>query len=381
MAHARNISEPWIRYSSSPVFIISCNLFGNLSGTVIGLLQAMISTAHLSTEAFGRGSEATFAFSESASANENGPLVKSITSANSGFRYLTPTDNPSRLKPPSATPVLIIGGGPIGLLAGLLLAKRGISSVILERHAQRLGQPKAHAINPRSLEILRQAGLDTTYLRKLGASAEDADAVRFVLSMKGLEVGWLPYERQDKAVTELTPEPLFNIAQPVLENYLWKAALETGLVSIWKEWQWQSCTQLEDKTILSTILDRQTNLETAIISEYLLGCDGAHARSRDIFQIPFETLDGLPPAPIHYVSVNFNADLSKEKTGMLWFIMTKTAGKRNFIAYDRSNNWVFVTTFNPLQTSRDVFTEEYCRFLIDQVSGLSIEMLIREHNG
>lgn len=217
------------------------------------------------------------------------------------------------------------------------------------------------------------------YLRKLGASAEDADAVRFVLSMKGLEVGWLPYERQDKAVTELTPEPLFNIAQPVLENYFWKAALETGLVLIWREWQWQSCIQLEDRTILSTALDRHTDLEIAITSKYLLGCDGAHARSRDIFQIPFETLDGLPPAPIHYVSVNFNADLSKEKTGTLWFIMTKTAGKPNFIPYDRSSNWVFVMTFNPLETSRDVFTEEYCRFLVDQVSGLNIEMMIGEH--
>jgi 2,4-dichlorophenol 6-monooxygenase len=339
----------------------------------------MISTGHPSTEAFGKGSEATFAFSANASANDNGPLVKHITGGNSGFRYITPTDNPSRLQPPSETPVLIIGGGPIGLLAGFLLAKRGISSVILERHAQRLGQPKAHAINPRSLEILRQAGLDTAYLRKLGASAEDADAVRFVLSMKGLEIGRLPYERQDKAVTELTPEPLFNLAQPVLENYIWKAALETGLVSIWREWQWQSCTQLEDKTILSTVLDRKTNLEIGITSKYLLGCDGAHARSRDIFQIPFEILDGLPPVPIHYVSVNFNADLSKEKTGTLWFIMTKTAGKRNFIAYDRSSNWVFVTTFNPLETSRDVFTEEYCRFLIDQVSGLNIEILIGEH--
>lgn len=337
----------------------------------------MISTGHLSAEALRKGSETTFAFSARANANDHGSLVKSIKSTSCESRYQNPNDNPSRVQPPTQIPVLIIGGGPIGLLAGLLLGKRGISSVILEKHAQRLGQPKAHAINPRSLEILRQAGVDTAYLRKLGASAKDADAVRFVLSMKGLEVGWLPYERQDKAVTELTPEPLFNIAQPVLENYLAKAALETGLVSIWREWQWKSCTQFEDKTISSTVLDKHTNLEIVMTSKYLLGCDGAHAMSRDIFQIPFETLDGLPPAPIHYVSVNFDADLSKEKTGTLWFILTKNAGKRNFIAYDRSSNWVFVTTFDPLETPRDVFTEEYCRFLIDQVSDLNIEALGR----
>lgn len=274
----------------------------------------------------------------------------------------------SQLQPPSHVPVLIIGGGPIGLLAGILLAKRGFTSVILERHAKRLGQPKAHAINPRSLEILRQAGLDTAHLRNLGASAQDADAVRFVLSMKGLEVGSLPYERQDEAVRELTPEPLFNIAQPILEQYLYDLAVGTGSITIWKEWQWQSCTELENKTISSTVRDKQTDRDITVRSKYLLGCDGAHARSRIAFEIPFDSLDGRPPTPIHYVSVNFNADLSKEKTGMLWFIMTKTAGKRNFIAYDRASNWVFVTTYNPHQTSGGIFTEDYCRSLIDQVS-------------
>jgi 2,4-dichlorophenol 6-monooxygenase len=278
------------------------------------------------------------------------------------------------VQPPPSTPILIIGGGPVGLLAAILLAKRGIPSTVLERHASRLGQPKAHAINPRSLELFRQAGLDTEYLRKLGARPQDAGAVRFVVSIKGLEFGMLPYERQDEGVRSLTPEPLFNIAQPILEQYLWGVALETGLVTIWRQWQWQSCVEVDDNTISSTVLDRETNHEIRITSKYLLGCDGAHARSRAQFQIPFDTLDGRPSTPIHYVSVNFNADMSKAKTGALWFIMTKTAGKRNFIAYDRSCNWVFVTTYDPKLTPHETFTEENCRSLIDQVSCNKIQL-------
>lgn len=270
--------------------------------------------------------------------------------------------------PPQHCPVLIIGGGPVGLCAAILLAKRGISSVVLERHLHRRCQPKAHALNPRSLEILRQAGLDTVRLRALGASAKDADAVRFVVSMRGLEIGNLPYERQDKAVKAVTPEPLFNVAQSILERFLWQAALETGAVTVWAGFQWQSCVELDKNSISSTVLNRQTGSKFTIQSKYLLGCDGAHSRSREQFQIPFETLDGQPPRPIHYVSVNFNADLSKEKTGSLWFIMAKNAGKRNFIAYDRSANWVFVTTYNPKITPRETFTEERCRLLIDEVT-------------
>lgn len=311
-------------------------------------------------------------FGMNTTTNQNSLPTNTTTSVNShDFEFPKLSQDTYRPQPANEVPVLIIGGGPVGVLAGILLAKRGITSIVLERHAQRLGQPKAHAINPRSLEILRQTGLNTEYLRKLGASAADADTVRFVLSMKGLEVGSLPYERQDEAVRELTPEPLFNIAQPILEKHLWNEALATGLVTIWREWQWQSCTELENKMIQSTVLDRQNGREIQITSKYLLGCDGAHARSRKVFQIPFETLDGRPPAPIHYVSVNFAADLSKEKTGTLWFIMTKEAGKRNFIAYDRSSNWVFVTTYDPLETPGETFTEDYCRSLIDQVSCLN----------
>lgn len=67
---------------------------------------------------------------------------------------------------PLTTTALIIGGGATGLLSSILLARQGIDSIIVERYKKRLGQPKAHALNPRSLEILRQAGLDTAALRQ-----------------------------------------------------------------------------------------------------------------------------------------------------------------------------------------------------------------------
>ncbi|KAI1610004.1 FAD binding domain-containing protein [Exophiala viscosa] len=57
---------------------------------------------------------------------------------------------------------------------------------------------------------------------------------------------------------------------------------------------------------------------------------------------------------------------------MLWFIMAKNAGKRNFIAYNRSNNWVFVTCYDATATPKETFTEEYCRRLIDQSLGKKI---------
>lgn len=112
--------------------------------------------------------------------------------------------------------------------------------MIIERYPERLAAPKAHAINPRSLEILRQFQLGEARIRKLGTSRKDAYWVNFVTNLSGDAVGRLPYERMDPAVLDDTPEVrqslphgetkifraesssqmIHNIPQPLLEREL-----------------------------------------------------------------------------------------------------------------------------------------------------------------
>lgn len=105
--------------------------------------------------------------------------------------------------------VLIVGGGPSGLLQAYLLQKLNVSCLVIERYANRLGAPKAHALSPRSLEICRQFGLDTNQLRRLGTPRSEAYWVNFVTQLGKEPVGRLPYERMDPAVLQATPEVCF----------------------------------------------------------------------------------------------------------------------------------------------------------------------------
>ena len=68
-----------------------------------------------------------------------------------------------------------------------------------------MAAPKAHALNPRSLEMCRQFGLDVNEIRKIGTSRRDAYWVNFITSLAGEQVGRLPYERMDAEVLHSTP--------------------------------------------------------------------------------------------------------------------------------------------------------------------------------
>src|SRR6266567_6631355 len=65
---------------------------------------------------------------------------------------------------PLSTRCCIVGGGPAGMMLGLLLARAGIEVVVLEKHADFLRDFRGDTIHPSTLEILDQLGLADRFL-------------------------------------------------------------------------------------------------------------------------------------------------------------------------------------------------------------------------
>ena len=58
-----------------------------------------------------------------------------------------------------ATRCCIAGGGPAGMMLGLLLARAGIDVVVLEKHADFLRDFRGDTLHPSTLEVIRELGL------------------------------------------------------------------------------------------------------------------------------------------------------------------------------------------------------------------------------
>ena len=116
--------------------------------------------------------------------------------------------------------MLVVGAGPVGACAGILLARQGLRSLLVERALAPQPAPAAHVVNARTFEILRAVGLDMGAIAGACKDPADAGRVRWVTTLVGDELGSLPFERQGDDVLALTPTPLRNLSQHRLEPLL-----------------------------------------------------------------------------------------------------------------------------------------------------------------
>jgi 2-polyprenyl-6-methoxyphenol hydroxylase-like FAD-dependent oxidoreductase/pimeloyl-ACP methyl ester carboxylesterase len=187
------------------------------------------------------------------------------------------------------TPVLIVGGGPVGLALALDLAWRGKRSTLVEEQpgTATVLLAKAGTINERSMEFCRRWGI-ADRVAKLGFPDDFPRDTVYCTALNGKFIGRDPMpSARDRKTPPGGPEMLRKAPQHVFDPLLEQAVKERGMTDIRYDCRFESMVQDADG-VTTTFRHVDTGEVRSIRSRYLVGADGAGSAVRRALAIPFE---------------------------------------------------------------------------------------------
>ncbi|MEV5735031.1 bifunctional 3-(3-hydroxy-phenyl)propionate/3-hydroxycinnamic acid hydroxylase [Streptomyces sp. NPDC052292] len=195
------------------------------------------------------------------------------------------------MKAASRRPVVIIGGGPVGVTAALLLARHGVPSLILERHRDIYPLPRAVVVDDEIRRILQSVGVHEEF----AALARPAPGLR-LLDARRRVIAEFP--RVMDGLHGFPQLSMFN--QPELERLLRDALARRPECELWSGVEVVSVTQSDtpdtgapdDPTGAVRVTFRRggSDEEEHLWADAVLGCDGAGSLTREAIGAAWEDL-------------------------------------------------------------------------------------------
>ena len=176
---------------------------------------------------------------------------------------------------PAHVPVLIAGGGPVGLTLSALLSAHGIHNLVIEADESYCTGSRAICMSRRSQEILGWVGADQALVAK-------------GLSWVGGRSHWrhtevLHFQMPSEPTQRFAP--MVNIQQFYVEEFAHRAAQTAGLYQV----QWSSR--------VSAVTPQETGVEVEVITpqgpqtvhtDWLVACDGGRSTVREQLGLQLE---------------------------------------------------------------------------------------------
>lgn len=175
-------------------------------------------------------------------------------------------------------PVLIVGGSLVGMSTALLLGHYGIPSLAVEHHRGTAIHPRAAMITQRTMEILREVGIEQLVMQKSDEQFVQDGAIMALESLTGKEIAWF-IPNLNEGVRDISPSLRLFITQNLLEPLLQARARELGA-------QLRFATEMvsfdEDRDGISAVIRHRDTGETSTVrAQYMVAADGSHSKVRE----------------------------------------------------------------------------------------------------
>jgi 2-polyprenyl-6-methoxyphenol hydroxylase-like FAD-dependent oxidoreductase len=231
-------------------------------------------------------------------------------------------------------PVLVVGGGPVGLALAADLGWRGVGCELIEQTDGAIATPKMNEVNVRTMEFCRRWGIADKVLN-CPFPADYPFDVAFVTSLSGYELARMrrPARAQQKPEPH-SPMRLQACSQMWFDPILRAFAQSSPSVRLRHRTRLES---FEDTGagVEAEIVDLDSGARERVVADFLVGCDGALSAIRDTLGIGLSG-KGVLGHPLHLF---FRAPNLLQQCGRELATF--------FLAIDREGLWANIRVVDP----------------------------------
>ncbi len=257
------------------------------------------------------------------------------------------------ISPQEHVPVLIVGGGPVGLSLAIDLAWRCIPCALVERRDGSIPLPKMNGVNARTMEFCRRWGL-ADRVRNAGWPRDYPRRMQYVTNLRSTPLHVIDFGSDaDRKPSTTTPEHFQRCPQtwfdPILREHATSRPTNRLLYRT-------SLDRFEDRgdVVFASITDRESGQQRTIACDYLVACDGAKSGVREALGI---TMDGSPQLSFE-INVYFECDevfRPGERPSVMSWLFGPKGMWGTLSAIDGRNLWRLWLSQLPEDTDLDKF--------------------------
>ncbi|GGD95489.1 FAD-dependent monooxygenase [Paenibacillus nasutitermitis] len=274
-------------------------------------------------------------------------------------------------------PVLIVGGGLVGLSTALFLSHHDIAYRVIERHRGTSIHPKARGINTRSMELFRPFQIEEKIRVAGTALSRGSGGLLQANTLLNADFSTMKDLIQNLVIEneQLSPTRGSFTTQDLMEPILLQAIQERQ-ADVQFNMELVEFTQ-DEQGVKATILNREKGTRETIYAQYLIAADGANSRIRQASEIRMSGRGTLS----YNMNMYFRANLKPYVEGHEFSIcnINNPEATGTLVSINNDNLWTFHVNFDPARgESLSDFPDERCNQLIRKAVGdpeLDVEMI------
>jgi len=262
-------------------------------------------------------------------------------------------------------PVLIVGGSLVGLSTALFLARQGVEVLTVERHAGTAIHPRAGHLHLRTLELMREVGLEPSLERLSAERYFPNGGVNEVRTLAEGEIAAF-IANLNQGAAEFSPSRRMFVAQDALEPLLRERAEAFGATLRYNAEV--VALEQDDEGVTATVRDGATGAVSWVRSRYVVAADGNRSPIRRQLGIGMSGHGELSRSATIYFRADCRQFLAGTELGVIY--VTNPA-LRGFFRFERTGTSGFLvvntlgdpTVAGALDVTRELTTEQAVRIV------------------